>query len=103
MAGIVMYPFDTVKNDDQYLSIGWISLQEDIKASHCCERQVPFQCSGKQLSATGVNIGAMAIFLMDINLQVPYGCPGSFSSCQYLHVYSLVKTWIICAYAICDA
>ncbi|KAI7874702.1 hypothetical protein K492DRAFT_174263 [Lichtheimia hyalospora FSU 10163] len=27
----------------------------------------------------------------------------AFSSSQNLRVYSLVKTWIICAYAICDA
>ena len=26
-----------------------------------------------------------------------------FSTSQYLRVNSLVKTWIICAYAICDA
>ncbi|KAI7882021.1 hypothetical protein K492DRAFT_176540 [Lichtheimia hyalospora FSU 10163] len=34
MVGIVMYSFDTVKNHDQYLSIGCISLQQESDLDH---------------------------------------------------------------------
>ncbi|KAI7880950.1 hypothetical protein K492DRAFT_177545 [Lichtheimia hyalospora FSU 10163] len=55
--------------------------------------------------ATRWIIGALAFFfLVDINLQEPVLVPlDAFSTSQYVHVYYLVKIWIICAYAICDA
>ncbi|KAI7876239.1 hypothetical protein K492DRAFT_23289 [Lichtheimia hyalospora FSU 10163] len=59
---------------------------------------------GKQPSVTGVVIGAIAFFFpVDINSSSCMSAKDVFSSCQYLRAYSLVKTWIICAYAICDA
>ncbi|KAI7885052.1 hypothetical protein K492DRAFT_172780 [Lichtheimia hyalospora FSU 10163] len=51
-----MDPLATAKNDDQLWAFGWIFLQQGIDL---------------QLSATGIVIGAVAIFLVDINNQVP--------------------------------
>ncbi|KAI7876558.1 hypothetical protein K492DRAFT_21388 [Lichtheimia hyalospora FSU 10163] len=57
---------------------------------------MPSQCSGKPLLAKGVDIIAIAIFfLSDTIFKYQYGCPGCFSTSQYLHVYLMVKTWII--------
>ena len=56
-------------------------------------------------TATRTAIGPIAnFFLVDINASST--CTGALddlSSSQYLRVYSSVKTWIIWAYAICDA
>ena len=57
----------------------------------------------KQLSATGVAIGAIAFFSpLDINSCSRTGALDVFSPYQYLRVYYLIKAWIICAFAICD-
>ena len=125
LAGIATYPFGTVKNDDQTLGL-WMEFSAtrkrlgDIKiVDHLMA--VIVMChfndlSKKQLSGTGVLywciitvthgvvIRATAFFFpVDINSSSCTGALDDLCTSQYLCVYSLIKTWIICAYAICDA
>ncbi|KAI7873999.1 hypothetical protein K492DRAFT_46381 [Lichtheimia hyalospora FSU 10163] len=112
MAGIIMDPFGTAKKRQPTLG-NWMNFSttrkrfDDIKIlNHLMAVIVRCHCnalSGEQLSATGAVIGTIAFFLVDINLQALVLIPGCFLAIPIPCVYYSVKTWIICAYAICDA
>ncbi|KAI7875872.1 hypothetical protein K492DRAFT_198879 [Lichtheimia hyalospora FSU 10163] len=89
MAGIALDPFGTVENNDQLYAFGWMSLQESDLGraiSNWC-RHWSHSNLPREHKSSSTRTDAL----------------DGFSPCQYLCVYSLVKAWIICAYAICDA